>query len=173
TDAAGCASSFDATRRKPSSTPCAMPRDGSSGVEGTFQTSTRPSLSSNRQMSVNVPPESTPTRQRDIIPSSVAPHPRTLFEAQKAALTCAAKACSVRTRQCPKELVDACRGFRCERSEANASLVGERAARTGPGRHAAALREMVAGGAWRDSARSPECAGDSLLDRKRRVHVAR
>src|SRR5215831_12393627 len=54
-----------------------MPRDGSSGVEGTFQTSTRPSLSSNRQMSVNVPPESTPTRQRDIIPSSIAPHART------------------------------------------------------------------------------------------------
>src|SRR3546814_4347874 len=43
-----------------------MPRDGSSGVEATFQTSTRPCSSSNRQMSVNVPPESTPTRQRSI-----------------------------------------------------------------------------------------------------------
>ena len=31
-----------ATRRMPSSTPWAMPRDGSSGVDGTFQTSTRP-----------------------------------------------------------------------------------------------------------------------------------
>src|SRR5580700_4225445 len=51
----------------PSSTPCAMPREGSSGVEETFQTSTRPSSSSNRQMSVKVPPESTPTRQRDML----------------------------------------------------------------------------------------------------------
>src|SRR3984893_13596116 len=58
----------------PSSTPCAIPREGSSGVEDTFQTSTRPSFSSNRQISVNVPPESTPTRQRDIsdIPISIA-----------------------------------------------------------------------------------------------------
>ena len=39
-----------------------MPRDGSSGVDGTFQVSTRPVCSSNRQMSVKVPPESTPTR---------------------------------------------------------------------------------------------------------------
>ena len=33
-----------ATRRRPSSTPAAMPREGSSGVDGTFQTSTRPVL---------------------------------------------------------------------------------------------------------------------------------
>ena len=57
-----CASG--ATRRMPSSTPSAMPRDGSSGVDGTFQVSTRPACSSNRQMSVKVPPESTPTRHR-------------------------------------------------------------------------------------------------------------
>ena len=44
-------------------TPCDEPRDGSSGVDGTFQTSTRPVSSSNRQTSVKVPPESTPTRQ--------------------------------------------------------------------------------------------------------------
>src|SRR6201993_1937984 len=64
----------------PSSTPCVMPREGSSGVEDTFQTSTRPLASSNRQTSVNVPPESTPTRhaildltslqQRPSIPTS-------------------------------------------------------------------------------------------------------
>ena len=36
---------------------------GSSGVDATFHTSTRPVPSSNRQTSVNVPPESTPTRQ--------------------------------------------------------------------------------------------------------------
>src|SRR6266849_8137698 len=48
----------------PSSTPCAMPRDGSSGVDGTFQVSILPACSSNRQMSVKVPPESTPTRHR-------------------------------------------------------------------------------------------------------------
>src|SRR5208282_5061022 len=40
-----------------------MPRDGSSGVEATFHTCTRPVASSNRQTSVKVPPESTPTRQ--------------------------------------------------------------------------------------------------------------
>src|SRR4051794_32530162 len=40
-----------------------MPRDGSSGVEETFHTSRRPVVSSNRQTSVKVPPESTPTRQ--------------------------------------------------------------------------------------------------------------
>src|ERR1700760_2933904 len=40
-----------------------MPLEGSSGVEATFHTSTRPVSSSNRQTSVNVPPESTPTRQ--------------------------------------------------------------------------------------------------------------
>src|SRR5215475_11571714 len=50
----------------PSSTPWAMPREGSSGVEETFQTSTRPSSSSNKQMSVKVPPESTPMRHRDM-----------------------------------------------------------------------------------------------------------
>src|SRR5882724_12185515 len=50
----------------PSSTPSAMPRDGSSGVDGTFQVSTLPASSSNRQMSVKVPPESTPTRHRDM-----------------------------------------------------------------------------------------------------------
>ena len=44
-----------------------MPRDGSSGVDGTFQISTRPVCSSNRQMSVNVPPESTPTRHRAML----------------------------------------------------------------------------------------------------------
>src|SRR6185437_2586481 len=50
------------TRLMASSTPRAMPRDGSSGVEATFHTSTRPVASSNRQTSVNVPPESTPIR---------------------------------------------------------------------------------------------------------------
>src|SRR6516225_2081057 len=50
------------TLSAPSATPCAMPREGSSGVEETFQTSTRPELSSNKQTSVKVPPESTPTR---------------------------------------------------------------------------------------------------------------
>ena len=35
-------------------------------LDGTFQVSIRPACSSNRQMSVNVPPESTPTRQRDM-----------------------------------------------------------------------------------------------------------
>src|ERR1700758_1032279 len=44
-----------------------MPRDGSSGVEAIFHTATRPSLSSNMQMSVKVPPASTPTRQRAIL----------------------------------------------------------------------------------------------------------
>src|SRR6516162_4559873 len=48
-----------------------MPREASSGVEDTFQISTWPSSSSNRQMSVNVPPESTPTRQRAIAPPSI------------------------------------------------------------------------------------------------------
>src|SRR5580698_7098566 len=42
--------------------PVAIPSDGSSGVELTFQTSIRPVVSSNRQTSVKVPPESTPTR---------------------------------------------------------------------------------------------------------------
>ena len=42
--------------------PCAMPRDGSSGVDDTFQTATRPESSSNKQTSVKVPPESMPTR---------------------------------------------------------------------------------------------------------------
>ena len=50
-------------RARPSSTPRAMARDGSSGVEGTFHTSTPPLASSNRQTSVKVPPESTPIRQ--------------------------------------------------------------------------------------------------------------
>src|SRR5258708_34875165 len=50
----------------PSSTLGAMPRDGSSGVDGPFQVSILPACSSNRQMSVNVPPESTPTRHRDM-----------------------------------------------------------------------------------------------------------
>ena len=40
----------------------AMAREGSSGVLGTFQTRMAPLASSTRQISVNVPPESTPTR---------------------------------------------------------------------------------------------------------------
>src|SRR5260370_27320994 len=50
----------------PSSTPCAIPRERSSGVDGTFQVSILPACSSNRQMSVNVPSESTPTLHRDM-----------------------------------------------------------------------------------------------------------
>src|SRR5229473_2001032 len=64
--AAGRSPASGAARRMPSSTPWAMPRDGSSGVDGTFQVSILPACSSNRQMSVNVPPESTPTRHRDM-----------------------------------------------------------------------------------------------------------
>src|SRR5205085_5287648 len=60
------------TRRMPSSTPSAIPRDGSSGDEAIYHTSTCPSVSLNRQMSVKVPPESTPTRQRAVAPASIA-----------------------------------------------------------------------------------------------------
>ena len=42
--------------------PCATACEGSAGVEGTFQTAIWPLLFSNRQISVNVPPESTPIR---------------------------------------------------------------------------------------------------------------
>src|SRR5438105_9823999 len=48
--------------RSPSTTPDTIARDGSSGVLGTFHTRTSPEASSTRQMSVKVPPESTPTR---------------------------------------------------------------------------------------------------------------
>jgi hypothetical protein len=65
--AAGRSPASGATRRMPSSTPWAMPREGSSGVDGTFHVSIRPAFSSNRQMSVNVPPESTPTRHLDAL----------------------------------------------------------------------------------------------------------
>ncbi len=41
----------------------AMPRAGSSGVDGTFPTPNRPVASLNRQTSVKVAPESTPIRQ--------------------------------------------------------------------------------------------------------------
>ena len=47
-----------------------MPRDGSSGVEETFQTAISPLASSNMQTSVKVPPESTPTRQVVLDPKS-------------------------------------------------------------------------------------------------------
>ena len=45
-----------------------MARDGSSGVLGTFQTRTSPVVASTRQTSVNVPPESTPTRHMSAVP---------------------------------------------------------------------------------------------------------
>jgi hypothetical protein len=51
------------TSRNPCSMPVAMPMDGSCGVLLTFQTWTLPAASSNMQISVNVPPESTPTRR--------------------------------------------------------------------------------------------------------------
>ena len=50
-----------------------MAREGSSGVEATFHTATRPLSSSNRQTSVKVPPESTPTRHA--MPATFQFHP--------------------------------------------------------------------------------------------------
>src|SRR5215472_20735 len=53
-----------------SSTPFATASDGSTGVEDTFHTAMRPVASSNRHTSVNVPPESTPTRHAILEPRS-------------------------------------------------------------------------------------------------------
>jgi len=46
----------------PSRNPVATASEGSAAIEETFQTAMRPLFSSNRQMSVKVPPESTPIR---------------------------------------------------------------------------------------------------------------
>src|SRR5215472_7362690 len=58
-----CAAIRASASLSPSATAC----DGSAGVEETFQTSIRPLLSSNRQISVNVPPESTPIRHPIVV----------------------------------------------------------------------------------------------------------
>src|SRR5215471_182181 len=58
-----CAAIRTSASLSPSATDC----DGSAGVEETFQTAIRPLLSSNRQISVNVPPESTPIRHPIVV----------------------------------------------------------------------------------------------------------